>query len=86
MDDLNIDKKDYFIEVLEHKSYQLDEKSFFVMNQIKVISSKRLLFRLTWKRKDLWIKVPKYDKTDMKELLRFIKNRVIEYNDNYELK
>jgi len=47
MDDLNIDKKDYFIEVLEHKSYQLDEKSFFVMNQIKVISSKRLLFRLT---------------------------------------
>lgn len=84
MDRYNQDKKDYFIEVEDSIKYGLDTDSFFAMNHMKIISTKRLNFRLSWKRKDLWnIKIPKYPKEYTWQLREFIKNRIIEYNYNY---
>lgn len=65
-------KDNFYKEVVRFSDFWLDQKSYFVLNQFKLVSKKRLIKNL-WMNKDKVIKCKKYPWELRKELKEFIK-------------
>lgn len=69
--------KDKFYKKIENfEKYWLNQQWYFVLNQIKIISSKRLLKVISWKNSD-WKRYPKYDNGERLGMKKFISKSVI---------
>jgi len=65
-------KEKFYKEIVNFEDFWLDQKSYFVLNQFKIISKKRLVKNL-WIDREKWIKYKKYPWELRKELKEFIK-------------
>jgi len=64
-------KNEFYKEIENFKEYWLNQKSYFILNQIKIISKDRLITQISWKQQD-WTVFPKYSAdltTELKENL-----------------
>lgn len=65
-------KEKFYKKVVDFEKFWLDQESYFVLNQFKIISKKRLVKNL-WIDREIWIKYKKYPWELRKELKEFIK-------------
>lgn len=64
--------KKFYFEINDFEKYWLDEKSYLILNQFKVISKKRLIKKLNNINKK-WLYIPKVDKEKITEIKKLIK-------------
>jgi len=69
-------KEKFYRKIENFEKYWLNQQWYFVLNQMKIISSKRLLRKISWKQKN-WKNFPKYCQNNRLEIKKFISRNII---------
>lgn len=69
-------KEKYYLEIEDYKKYWISKKSYFVQNQIKTISKKRLLKNLSLRYKN-WFKPKKFPWELREKIKNFFREEIL---------
>lgn len=72
---ININFKEFYVKI-DWKNYWLDKDSYILLNQIKVISKKRLVRKLNDKKNKDNIHIPLLDNKDFLWIVEKVKNNI----------